>query len=138
MRKNKISVVICVFNGGKYIADCVDSVLKNIESNDELIIVNDGSTDNTESELAKFSNRLNIKIISYKKNKGLAAARNAGWQSASNDIIFYIDSDVEMPESALNVLDEYADKYPGCSGFTGRGIETKIISKFDLWRKEFF
>ena len=139
MRKNKISVVICVYNGGKYISDCVESVLKNLESADELVIVNDGSNDNTESELKKFSSRFNIKIISYKKNKGLAAARNEGWQSASNDIIFYIDSDVEMPESALNVLDKFfSEEYSECSGITGRAVETGIITDFDIWRKEFF
>ncbi|MBP7653192.1 glycosyltransferase family 2 protein [Candidatus Dependentiae bacterium] len=138
MKKNKYSVVICSYNSGKYIVNAIESVKKNIDIYDELIIINDGSTDNTETLLLKYKDTPQIKIIGYKKNKGLASARNTGWKNASNDIIFFIDADAELPDYMLNKLDKIFSENYDADAVTGRGIESDLCSVYDLWRKEFF
>jgi len=84
----KISVVICSLNGASTIRDTMES-LRDIEyPNFEVIVVDDGSTDDTANIAAEYSCR----IIST-ENRGLSNARNTGWQEATGEIIAYIDDD---------------------------------------------
>ncbi|MBE6449510.1 MAG: glycosyltransferase [Alphaproteobacteria bacterium] len=74
----EISVVIPVYNTGKFLAECLDSVLSQTFQNLEVICVNDGSTDNSEEILAQYSQKDNrIKVINQ-KNQGVVTARNNG------------------------------------------------------------
>ena len=69
----KLSIIIPVFNGEKFIKRCVDSVLNQSMYIDEIIIINDNSTDGTIEILEKnYSNLVNIKIINVKKNHGVS------------------------------------------------------------------
>lgn len=90
----KVSIVIPVYNVEEYLADCLESVLKQDFHDYEVIAVNDGSIDNSlnilNSYKAKFSGRLSI--IST-DNNGLSAARNVGIINASGDYIYLLDSD---------------------------------------------
>jgi len=84
-----VSVIIVVYNGEKYIEQAIKSVLNQTYDNIELIVVDDGSTDNTAQIIKKYKN---IKYI-YQKNKGQGAARNLGLANASGDYIAYLDAD---------------------------------------------
>ena len=93
MQTGKISVVIPVFNTSKYLSKCIDSVINQTYSNIEIILVNDGSTDNSGDicdEYARSDNRI---LVIHKKNGGLSSARNAGIERASGEFIGFIDSD---------------------------------------------
>ena len=89
----KASVIIPVYNTEKYLTQCVESVLNQRNTETEIILVNDGSTDSSPyifDELAKRHNT--IKVI-HKKNGGASSARNVGIAVATGDVVFFIDSD---------------------------------------------
>lgn len=96
-----ISVVIPAYNSEMTIKDCIDSVLSQsrVDLVEEIIVVNDGSSDNTATMIQKvYSNEKLVKIIS-KENGGVSSARNAGIKAARGDWIALLDSDdVWLPE----------------------------------------
>jgi len=85
-----VSVIIPVYNGEKYIAEAVESVLGQTFEDYELIVVDDGSTDNTKYVLLSYGNRL--KYI-YKPNGGCASARNAGIKEGKGKYFAFLDAD---------------------------------------------
>lgn len=87
----KVSVIIPAYNSEKTILNCILSLKKQKYKNFEIIAVDDGSTDNTESILKKIKG---IKVISQ-KNRGQGAARNEGARKAKGEIVVFIDSDCE-------------------------------------------
>ena len=87
----KISVVIPVYNAEKTIERLLNSIEKQTYSNYEIIVVNDGSTDNTNRVLEKY-NYLNMKIINQ-KNYGVGKARKEGFKHITGDLVFFCDSD---------------------------------------------
>lgn len=109
------SIIIPSFNYAQYLPRAIQSVLAQSGSDFEIIIIDDGSTDNTADIIAPFltSNKL-IKYI-YQSNKGLAAARNAGIKQSLASYLIFLDADDELLPDALhhyreNIL-EYPDKY---------------------------
>ncbi|MEY3866719.1 MAG: hypothetical protein RLZZ338_610 [Cyanobacteriota bacterium] len=93
--KANISFIMPVYNAADTIEESVDSIFNgNFTDGDELIIVNDGSTDDTEKVLEKLSQKyLSIKIFHSPQNQGGAAARNTAVSNAKYSIIFCLDSD---------------------------------------------
>lgn len=92
MKKPKISVIVTCYNYGKYLEKALMSILNQTYNNYEIIIVNDGSTDDTNEIVAKFLNMKNILYISQ-SNKGQAIATNIGIKSSSGDLIAFLDAD---------------------------------------------
>ena len=91
--KNKISIIIPCYNQELYIKETIFSVLLHEYSNFEIIVVNDGSTDNSEGIILEFKNLFpQIKYIK-KQNEGLGSTRNAGLQNISGDFVQFLDSD---------------------------------------------
>lgn len=89
----KISVIIPVYNVEDYIGKCLDSVLRQSYKNIEIVLVNDGSTDNSGKICEKYSdNHSNIKLIN-KINGGVSAARNLGIANSTGDYLIFLDSD---------------------------------------------
>ena len=88
-----ISVIIPVYNVEQYLGKCTRSVQNNTYKHLEIICINDGSTDRCGEILEEIANQdTRIKVISQ-ENKGVAAARNAGLEAASGELIAFIDSD---------------------------------------------
>ena len=94
------SVIMPVYNGEKFIDDAIHSVCAQTYDNWELIIVNDGSKDNTADVLKKYEINSQIKII-HKENGGLVSARQAGIKIAKGDYVYNLDSDDAISEDAL-------------------------------------
>jgi glycosyltransferase involved in cell wall biosynthesis len=88
-RTPKVSVVVCTYNGGRTLNQCLRSLGRLKYPDYELIVVDDGSTDNTSEILERYPL---IKAI-RQPNRGLSAARNVGLQTATGEIIAYTDSD---------------------------------------------
>lgn len=102
--KVKISVVIPVYNSEKYIRRCVDSVLAQTYQEWELVLVDDGSTDNSLSILQEYESKdERIKVI-HQNNAGPGIARNIGIQYVSGDYIVFIDSDDIIKKDYFNLL----------------------------------
>ena len=100
----KISVIVPVYNVEQYLERCVDSIINQTYKNLEIILVNDGSTDNSGQlcdELAKKDDR--IRVI-HKKNGGLSDARNVGIDEAEAELVGFIDSDDYIDEDMYEVL----------------------------------
>lgn len=89
----KISVIVAVYNTEKYVERCLNSLLNQTYQNLEIIVVEDGSTDNSKEVLKKYADNKKIKIIYNKKNSGLSYSRNVGLENVTGDYIGYIDSD---------------------------------------------
>lgn len=87
-----ISVIIPCYNVEKYITECLKSVIEQSYKNLEIIIVNDGSTDDTEREIEPFLQDTRIKYIT-KKNQGASGARNTGLDHMNGQYVCFIDSD---------------------------------------------
>lgn len=85
-----ISVIIPAYNNGHYLREAIDSVLAQDYPNVELIVVDDGSTDDTADVLAAYAGSLTAQ---YQRNAGFASARNAGARLASGGFIAFLDSD---------------------------------------------
>lgn len=99
-----ISIVVPVYNVQDFLSQCIDSLINQDYKNIEIILVNDGSTDNSgkicDSYERKYSN---IKVI-HKPNGGLSSARNAGVRIAKGDYVTFIDSDDFWIEGKLNQM----------------------------------
>ena len=110
MENKLISVIIPMYNVEKYLNDCVDSVLNQSFKNLEVILVDDGSPDNSgkiADEYAKKDKR--VKVI-HKKNGGISDARNVGLENATGDYIMFIDSDDFLLPDALMILENKIEK----------------------------
>ena len=100
----KISIIIPAYNSGKYIGDCLASVLSQTYSNLEVIIIDDGSTDDTLSLIKKLAaNDNRIKYVSQ-NNSGVSAARNRGLSIASGDYVSFLDSDDSLDSNFCSIL----------------------------------
>lgn len=100
----KVSVIVPVYNVEKYIKKCLDSIMNQTHTNIEIILVDDGATDNSGlicDEYAKMDPR--IRVI-HKNNGGLASARNAGVEVATGDYIAYVDSDDWVENDFIELL----------------------------------
>jgi glycosyltransferase involved in cell wall biosynthesis len=87
-----VTVIIPVYNGEKYITDCIQNMLNQSYGNLEILIINDGSSDNT----AKLAEKFPVTIINFDQNQGLSVARNTGIDAAKGDYIHFMDVDDEI------------------------------------------
>lgn len=93
----KVSIVIPVYNTSKYLVRCLDSVRVQTLEDIEVIIVNDGSTDESEKMCMDYIDNHNLNWVVYSKpNGGLSSARRYGWERSSGDCIVFVDSDDEI------------------------------------------
>lgn len=105
MKENiRFSIIMCAYNVEKYIKASIESVKNQTYKNYELIIVNDGSKDNTLKILKEYNN---IRIINNTKNIGLGASRNKAVQRAKGEYILYLDADDTLySEDTLEKIDK--------------------------------
>ncbi len=104
-----VSIIIPAYNQAQYVAQTVDSALAQTYPNVEVIVVNDGSTDDTAAILAGYRGR--IKCISQ-ANRGLAGARNAGFSVARGEYLLFLDSDDIIPPTKIARHLEWFDQQP--------------------------
>ena len=90
-----VSIIIPVYNTGPYLAQCLQSVKEQTFRDIEIVIVNDGSTDNSHiivNQFVKENPELTIQYI-MQENRGISAARNTGIDAAHGDWLMFLDSD---------------------------------------------
>lgn len=108
----KVSIIIPVYNGEKFLTRCLDSVVKQVYKNLEIIIVDDASTDSTKEIIKKYAENDGRIIPFYQSvNKGVSAARNVGLRAATSDYIMFMDSDDEIVPSAIRRMVDLANRY---------------------------
>jgi glycosyltransferase involved in cell wall biosynthesis len=129
-----ISVVIPLYNKANQVANTLQSVFKQTFQDFEVVIVNDGSTDNSVLEVEKFDDP-RIRLI-HQDNAGVSVARNRGIAEAHNELIAFLDADDEWKPEYLVTQYALSKKYPECSVFAcnyefknSDGIKPIIIRK---------
>ncbi len=104
----KTSIIIPCFNQGKYIEDTIDSVLKQTYQNFEIIVINDGSTDEFTNEILKNLKNEKTKVL-HTINKGVCHARNIGVKHATGKYLLFLDADDLLDntflEKTLNIFE---------------------------------
>lgn len=111
--KNKISIIMPVYNRERYLEEAVKSVLGQSYSNFELIIVDDGSTDNSLNIAREFAEQdKRVTVITLKEHKGIAVARNEGLRRARGGFITQLDSDDVMLPDAIKSRVQFLNSHP--------------------------
>lgn len=108
---SKVSVYMPCYNYGQFIEKAIQSVLAQAFSDWELIVINDGSTDDSINVLQQFSNHPKIEIINQ-ENKGLNATNNVALKHSKGEYIIRLDADDYFDENILLVLSNILDSYP--------------------------
>jgi len=107
----RVSVIIPVYNGERYFARTIESVLAQTYSAKEIVVVDDGSRDSSREVVARYLRHSNIRLIAQ-ENAGVAAARNAGIRAASGEYIAVLDQDdLWLPDKLARQV-EYLDEHP--------------------------
>ena len=130
----KISVIIPVYNTEKYIEKCLKSLDDQTMKDFEVVIVNDGSKDESERAIKNYMRRtrMNIKYLK-KENGGLASARNYGVERASGKYISFLDSDDYLDKDTFYLLEQYIDKDIDLIKFKMKTVNEKeeVLEKLD-------
>ena len=134
MNNPKISVIIPVYNGEKYLPQCLDSLINQTFKDFEIICVNDGSADNSLEILQEYSQKdSRIKIINQ-KNSGAAEARNNGLSHAFGNYLSIVDCDDFFDSDMFELMYNHAVKYDAeitfCKGRTFDD-KTKVIKEIE-------
>ena len=128
------SVIMPTYNRAHSVCNSIDSVLSQEFKNYEIIIVDDGSTDNTAKKIREsYASELNSGYINYiklTKNIGVAGARNIGLQAARNSWIVYCDSDNFMRPNFLDVYVDGIIEFPNHSSFYARLMRSSTMVDF--------
>lgn len=111
MDKFAVSVIVPIYNVENYLRDCLVSLEKQTLNNIEVILVNDGSTDESEKVAKEFVERNDNFFLVNRDNGGLSAARNTGLDLASGEYIYFLDSDDFISDNALEMLYNKAKLY---------------------------
>lgn len=105
------SIVIPIYNVQDYLRECVESVLKQISEQDEILLVDDGSKDTSAEIAIGYADKYPQNIRYFKKeNGGLSDARNYGAARAKKEYLFFVDSDDYLAESTLDTLRKIAQE----------------------------
>ena len=106
----KISIIVPVYNVEKYLRRCVDSILAQTFTDFELILVDDGSKDNSGAVCAEYAEKNSRVIVIHKENGGVSSARNAGLERANGTYIMFCDSDDFVTQSWTQKLYQLISK----------------------------
>lgn len=99
------SIIVPVFNAERYLQACIDTLMYQLANDDEVILVNDGSGDNSRDICIDIAKRYPQSVCYIEQeNKGASAARNTGLSAASKDYVLFIDSDDQVKQNYLSLL----------------------------------
>ena len=103
-----LSIIIPVYNVQDYLSHCLDSLYAQVDDTVEVILVNDGSTDDSLNICRRYADSYSNTVIIDKENGGLSDARNVGTKVATGDYIYYLDGDDWLAPNAIKTLLDYA------------------------------
>jgi glycosyltransferase involved in cell wall biosynthesis len=127
----KISVYVPCYNAERTIGACLASLIAQRRKPDEILVIDDGSTDRTQLIAKRYPG---VRVIHHAVNKGLATARNTGVQYSKGDLIGSIDSDCAADPHWLRILAEELEANPELTGVAGAVNETERSTIADRWR----
>ena len=124
-----ISVIIPIFNGEKYLSMCIESILGQSYSDIEIILIDDGSTDNTKKICQYYQEKYaNIKCV-CQSNQGVSKARNIGLKLARGKYISFVDADDWLEENFYELLIGVMIKYQADISMCDYSVDTHVCKK---------
>lgn len=105
-----LSVIIPIYNVAPYLRECLDSVISQTYKNLQIILINDGSSDESEKIAQKYLNDERVELVSV-KNGGLSKARNIGLSQAKGEYIYFMDSDDYISQDFLEEMMQIAESF---------------------------
>lgn len=108
----KFSIVVPVFNSERYLEECLNSVLGQTYKNFELILVDDGSTDNSGVICDRYAQNDNRVRVFHEINSGVSLARNKGLENITGEWLLFLDSDDILHQNTLESLSKYIKNTP--------------------------
>ena len=109
--KEKVSIIIPVYNSERTLERCLDSVINQTYKNIEILIVNDGSKDKSLEIMKEYQKKDNRIMVINQENKGLSGARNAGLDKATGEYVTFIDSDDYIKANLIKDTIEIFNRY---------------------------
>ncbi|MCR4902016.1 MAG: glycosyltransferase [Butyrivibrio sp.] len=127
----KVSVIIPAYNVGAFISECIESAINQTYPNLEIIIIDDGSVDDTPIICDHYADMDKRILVKHQPNGGLSAARNEGLKLACGDYLFFLDSDDYLESDAIEYLVNLSQKYDAdiCAGSAIQVTENKQFVK---------
>ncbi|MFB3895209.1 MAG: glycosyltransferase family 2 protein [bacterium] len=127
-----VSIYIPGYNAGKYLDRCLASILAQTYPIQTILVVDDGSKDDTATITAKYPQ---VKLIRHQQNRGLAAARNTAWQNLDTEYIANLDADcVAEPDWLANLMEDIKQRDANLAGVGGKLVEANLIGVANRWR----
>ena len=129
-----ITVVVCVLNGEKTLRNCIDSILNEKDTNFELVVVDNNSSDSTKEIIKEYESRDSRVRYVFKERKSLGAARNCGIENAKGSIIAMTDCDCVVPKGWLKditrpIIDEGENIVMGFEYDLGNNFWSRLVQK---------
>ena len=101
---SKVSVIVPIYNSEKTINRCVESIINQTYKDIEILLINDGSIDNTLNILNDYANKDKRIVVINKKNEGVSKTKNLGIKKAKSEFIMFVDSDDYIDKEAIKKL----------------------------------
>ena len=133
--KYKVSIIVAVYNVGLYIERCLQSITNQTYNNLEIIVVNDGSTDNSACICNEFANSDDRIIIISQENSGLSAARNSGMEKVTGEYTIFVDGDDYLDKDCVKICSKYFNEdfdflmFSFTRKYNNKLIKTEIFDK---------
>ncbi len=128
-----VTVAIPCYNAANYLGDLLNSLFQQTRFPDEILVINDGSTDATK----QIAQGYGVRLIDHNSNLGLACARNTALWNARGEVIVYLDADaLPLPKNLERILSEYSN--PETIAVGGQELFTPSSTKVNLWRNLFW
>lgn len=111
MKKSLISVIVPVYNVEKYLSRCIESIIKQTYRNLDILIIDDGSTDESGTIADNYSKMYEYIRVVHKKNEGIGPTRNLGMSLAKGEYVLFVDSDDYIDEKMIEMLYNASQTY---------------------------
>ena len=137
-----VSVIVPVYRAEKYVSRCIDSILNQTYSNWELILVDDGSPDNSGLICDEYAAKDNRIRVSHKENGGVSSARNLGIDKATGDWLMFVDADDWLNVEAISSCRPFFDdsdiiRFSLSVVNEGRKEEVKLFELYDMTKEDY-
>ena len=132
MNKFRVSVIVPVYNASEYLDDCIKSVINQSYGfkNIELILVNDGSKDNSLDICNRYASKYDNILVINKKNSGVSDTRNIGFSSSKGEYIMFLDSDDLISKDSIKYLSKFLDENNNVDFVISR---VRMFEKINKW-----
>ena len=137
MKKLKVSIIVPAYNAEKSIEQCINSIESQTYENMEIIIINDGSTDNTKKVCENLKNKYKNILVINQKNMGVSKSRNVGIDNATGDYIMFVDSDDFVDENIIESMLKNRENDLVISNYKRYYNEKKIINNIQIEEKKY-